>query len=86
MAFEVGKRLTELHQENVSLKAILMNIRDPEGPIPWQFYLAEDKKSPLSSQNAQSALLQLRQVVDSTDDCTSLLRSLHDHILRFPVP
>jgi hypothetical protein len=86
MTFEIGKRLVQLHQENLVLKGILMNIRDPGGPIPWQFYLDEGKKAPLSFQNAQNALLQLQQVVDNTGDCTSLLRSLHDHILRFPVP
>ncbi len=83
MAFELGKQIIALEQEITGLKAILMNTKQPDGsPIPWQRLLKQDMPTLLSNHVYERKLRALRGAVDTSPDCTALLRSLHQHICK----
>jgi hypothetical protein len=82
-ALAIGEKFIVLFHENIALKALLMNLREPDGkPVPWRDYVDQDMRAPLSSQNVQNDLWLLRQGVDSSSDCNALLRSLHARICK----
>ena len=83
IAIELGKKIIALEQEITGLSAILMNTKQPDGnPIPWQWMMEQDR--PKLRHVYEQKLGALREAVDTSPDCTALLRSLHRYILSGP--
>ncbi len=81
LAFEVAKRVIELEAENEALRRILKRSWPPENG-PWQQFVQKGTGQLLNLEATRQRYDQLQTAFAATNDGDSLIRTLHEEILR----